>query len=262
MSSSPCDSGGSGGDIPALLRNRWGPTSARYGVELQIARGDNAGAIRTSFGNQNNAYRAYIAVANQNPSPSYEIAAAAGQQIYARYAGDPVLSYNNLALNGIGAPALPDRYNEAARQTLLEARVGTVKYDKDGTCRLESIPLAWSPDGGGFYYLSNLFITMVVARFFASVLGQYISNFKFFDPGTNGDRAAPPGSVSLNTIRADCIGVYGDLQDRGYVEDAETFRRNLVVERPSDNPSTLRVVLPVNIGNAVRSISIVNSWTR
>ena len=253
----PCDLGGTAGEVQTLLTNRWNATNARFGVEIQAVKG-NATTLVATYGNQNHAYRAYLGIGNGNPSPTYEIAAAAAQQVYARYANDPVLSYNNLPLNGIGAPKLSERFNERARQTILDARIGTVKYDKDGTCRLESMPLAWSPDGGGFYYLSNLFTVTYVGRIFANLVEQYISNFKF----TEAEGQVPPGSVRLETIRADVLGLYGQLVEEGIVEDYETFSRNLNVSRPAGRPFELNIVLPVNIANAVRNISLINSWTQ
>ena len=262
----PCDLGVQTNGIQTLLTKRWNAVNARYGVEIQAVQDTLTNLIAT-YGNQDHAYRAYIGVSNQNPSPTYEIGAAAGQQIYARYANDPVLSYNNLPLSGIGAPALENRFNEAARQTILNAHIGTVKYDKDGTCRLESVPLAWTPDGGGFYYLSNLFTVMYVGRIYGDLLEQYISNFKFVestaaDGGSQALGRIPPGGVTLETIRGDCVAQYLVLRQQGIVEDIETFTNQLVVRRVPNKPSELEVILPVNIGNAVRTINLINSWTQ
>ena len=257
----PADDEGGTGSIKALLTNRWNAVSALYGLELQVVRGANAATIIAEE-TQDNPYLAKLAVSDGNPSPSYEVAAAAGQQVYARYANDPVLSYNNLALNGISAPPLPQQFNEAARQSILQALTGTVKYDKDGTCRLEAVPLAWKPDGGGFYYVSNGFTVMYVGRIFANLLGQYISNFKFHDTSAPNGTPVPPGAVSLSTIRADLIGLYAQLVGEGIVEDADTFVNNLVVQRNAATPSKLEVVLPVNIQNAIRQIAITVSWTQ
>ena len=244
--------------VQTLLGNRWNANDSLFGASLSVAKGTLAELGGSGYASRGNAYEAVLAVDKSNPTPAYEIAAAAGQQIYARQLTDPVLSYNNLVLNGVGAPKLSQRFPQISRETILGNRLGTVKYDSDGTCRLESVPLTWTPDGGGYYYLSNLYTVQYVGRLFSNLLEQYISNFKFHDASSG--EPTPPGAVSLQTIRANCIGIYGQLRADGIVEDEETFIRNLVVDRPE--PNRLRVVLPVNIQNAIRSISIVNSWTQ
>ena len=256
----PADDGGGSSHIQDLLTNRWNAVTALFGMELQVVKEDTTTQLIASYGDQQSPYKAFIAIESGNPSPTYEVAAAAGQQIYARYANDPVLSYNNLPLNGIASAALQDRYNEKTRQTILNARIGTIKYDKAGIARLESVPLAWTPDGGGFYYLSNLFTVMYTGRLYANLLEQYISNFKFHDTSAEDGTPVPPGAVSLQTIRANCISLYATLVGQAIAEDLDTFVANISLTRP--RPSELAIVLPINIGNAIRNISITLSWTQ
>jgi phage tail sheath gpL-like len=51
------------------------------------------------------------------------------------------------------------------------------------------------------------------------------------------------------TVKAECIAWFTEMEELGLVEDLAQFKRDVVVERNSSDPTRLDILLPPNIVN-------------
>ncbi|NYY11388.1 phage tail protein, partial [Escherichia coli] len=66
--------------------------------------------------------------------------------------------------------------------------------------------------------------------------------------------------VTPSIIRAELIAQFNTLANNGYVQDADAFAEQLVVERDSDNPNRVNVVWPGRLMNQLRIFAVRNQF--
>jgi len=236
---------------------RWAWNRQIYGGAFSAIRG-TVGA-RTTFGSGRN--DPYVSVMGfpDSPTPAWlwaaDYCAACAESVRA----DPGLPLQTIALNVLAPPVgLRDAMED--RNALLFAGVSTHTVGADGVVRVERAITTYQRNAQGLPDDSYL----DVERMFT--LSYALRDIRTFIVGTygraklaNDGQRVPPGStiVTPAILKAGILARYRLLERQGYVQDFDSFRANLVVERNSQNPSRVDVLWPVVPIDQLRQVALL-----
>jgi phage tail sheath gpL-like len=146
------------------------------------------------------------------------------------------------------------------RNTLLWDGITTFVVGSDGTVSINNLITTYQENAFGaaddsYLQVETLFLLMFVLRAQQSLVTSKYSRVKL---AANGTRFAPGSAiVTPNTIRADLIAQYGELEFNGYVQDAAGFAKGLIVEKNSVNPNRVDVLWPGTLINQLRIFALL-----
>ncbi|HFO9862665.1 TPA: phage tail sheath C-terminal domain-containing protein, partial [Escherichia coli] len=109
-----------------------------------------------------------------------------------------------------------------------------------------------------YLQIETMYTLMYVMRSMKTQVTSKMGRMKLADDGAN----IPAGSaiVTPSIIRAELIAQFNTLANNGYVQDADAFAEQLVVERDSDNPNRVNVVWPGRLMNQLRIFAVLNQF--
>jgi phage tail sheath gpL-like len=236
--------------IDQELADRWKPIRQNDGVAISAHSGDLATV--TTFGATRNGPHLVVFSTFGSPTSTYEVAAAAGALVAKHGSIDPARPFQTLQLVGVLAPALRDRFKIAEREVLLRSGISTVVGSADGTVRLERPITTYRTNEFGADDPAYLDLTTILTLSFLRYdfrtyfLGRY-PRHKLADDGV---RFGPDQAIMTPGLaRAEAIAKARDWESRGLIENVDLFKRELVVERNSQDPNRLDFLLPPNLIN-------------
>ncbi|WP_157218672.1 phage tail sheath subtilisin-like domain-containing protein [Flavisphingomonas formosensis] len=247
--------------ITAFLNDstgRWSWQTQVYG-HCFIAKRGSQGALAT-FGNGLNDQHLSCMGIYDSPSPSWEWAAAMAGAAAVSVRADPGLPLQTLALRGVLAPHLGGRFSLSQRNTLLFDGISTFSVASDDTPLIENVITTYQfnalgdPDNS-YVQVETMFLLMYVLRQLSTVITTKYARKKL---KANGTRIAPGSNVvTPNTIRADLIAKYSEMEEQGYVQQSDTFAENLVVEKNATAPNRVDVLYPAILIDQLRIFALL-----
>ena len=193
--------------------------------------------------------------ANRAPSPPWEWAASwAGVCSY--YAAiDPARPFQTLSLPGILPPVPADRYSFTERNLLLFDGCSTWRVDAGGTVVVERAITTYQTTAFGAQDPSYLDVeTMKTLAFLRYDVRTFVPRkyprHKLADDGTLVSRGQ--AVVTPSVMRGELLARFRLWEASGLVEDFEQFKRDLIVERDTNDPNRLNSKIPANVINGFR----------
>lgn len=184
---------------------------------------------------------------NGGIDPSYEWSAVQGTVCAYYSKQDPASPLQTLALPGLSAPDIANRFTLEEQNILLWNGHGTWYVDDGGIVRQQRVITSYRKNAYGFDDSSYLNLetmkTMAYLRYDTRVLmAQRYPRHKLGQDGTafgRGQNVATP-----ETVRDTLIGRFKLWEENGLVQDIEQFKRDLIVELDSNDPDRLNAYIP------------------
>ena len=236
--------------INTALDVRWGQLSTGAGLSVACVKGAYTDLVDTAVTPVSDKwYEAVFGAEAEQRAASWELAAAAGSEMYQSALENPVAGYSRRDLTGIAAPGLSQRFSRNQRNALLVRNIANIQYKKDGTAQLGRVPA--TVDGVD---IQETYVLQVDRRFYATLLDSLINR-----PIRDNDDPFVFNSVTPQQVEALCVSQYRRLASQGLVENVTAFARGCRAERVGKD--RLKVSLPIDTGNALRQVLGVISWT-
>jgi phage tail sheath gpL-like len=239
--------------MDAALDERWGALKMIEGAAFAVAQG-SYGALAALGGGRNGAHTS-IGGLRGSPTPTWETAAAYAGQVTASAAIDPARPFQGLALKGVLAPIVSDRFSREERDLLLRDGISTFTVSPDGQVLIERPISTYQTNPFGLedtaYLDLNTHYTLAYLRW--STRQRIAARFGRHKLA-NDDAAFAPGQAvaTPKDIRAELIALFLEWRDAGLVEDVEAFKAALVVERDGEDPNRVNVLMPPDLVNQFR----------
>ena len=240
--------------IEGELASRLGPMRSIDGLAITSASG-TLSALATLGASRNSPSSVIVAQPGANPlTPSWEFAAEVAALVAREGAIDPARPFQTLALSNAMPVAELDQFNPAERDLLLHDGIATTKLAAGGVVQLERIITTYQTNPSGqpdaTYLDATTMLTLQYLRYaFRVLFANKYPRHKLADDGTRFEPGQPVMTPSL--ARAEALTWFGDMEGLGLVEDADQFKRDLVVVRSKTDPSRLEFLIPPNLVNGL-----------
>ena len=240
---------------------RWSWARQVYGHAYTALRG-TLGVLVTAGGLRNGQHHTVAAIDADCPNPAYEYAAAYGARNAVFINADCARPTQTGVLSGLLAPRTGRRFLQTERASLLTYGMAT-SYVTVGTLRVERAITTYRQNTFGVpdtSYLDSepLHLSAFVLRRLKAIITSKYPRHKLANDGTR--FAAGSAIVTPKVIRGELIAEYARLEFEGYVENAQLFADNLIVERPLSDPNRLDVLLPPDYINQLRVFAVLNQF--
>jgi len=234
---------------------RWSWEEMIYGGGFSAFRG-TLGAC-TAFGTARNDQHMSVLAFNGSPDPVWLWAAEYCAAAAASLRADPgvPLQYIN---TGLLAPPVADQWTLGERNTLLYDGLSTARVGQDGTVILERAATTYQRNAAGapddsYLDVETMYGLMFVARDLTNYLLTRYARKKLVSDTT--PILAGSNCVNAPMIKASVIMEYRALQSAGYVQNADTFAKGVVVENAGNG--LVKILAPVDLVNQLRQIAIL-----
>ena len=230
------------------LEDRWGPLRQTDG-HLFTASNLGGEELSNRFKAMNSKHITIMA-ATDSPSPVWEWAAATASVNAFEAQTDPARPYQTLALKGILAPK--KIMGLAERDLRLKDGIATTTVDPSGTIRIERLVTTYKRSPAGAldraYFDLNTKQTLSLLRWdFRNHFMTKFARHKLADDGTR--FGAGQAILTPKTAKAEALSKFAEWEERGLVENADQFRKEMIVERNRQNPNRLDFMLPPDLIN-------------
>lgn len=242
---------------------RWSYAQQLYGHSFGALAG-TYGSLSAAGEARNNQHETLLGI-NGSPTPAYIWAAALTGAIAPSLRNDPGRPTQTLTISGVLAPPLESRFMLTERNNLLYSGISTFTVADDGSVQVEKTITTYQKNKFGdaddsYLNIETLFLLMFVTRFLRTQITSKFSRMKLANDGT---RFAPGSAiVTPNVIRAELIAQYRTLEYNGYVQDAATFAKTLLVERNSSNTKRIDVLWTGTLIDQLEIFALLNQWRR
>ena len=193
------------------------------------------------------------------PDPVEEILAAYLGRTAVFISADPARPTQTGVLTGIMASPSGERFLLTERQTLLENGIATLMTSV-GSVAIERAITTYQKNGFGdadaSYLDSETLHTLAyMLRRMKSLITSKYGRHKLASDGTR--YGTGQAIVTPSVIRGELVALYRQLEEAGIVENADLFKKYLVVERNADNPNRLDVLFPPDLVNQLRIFAVL-----
>lgn len=239
---------------------RWAYSQMIYGHVFIAVRKSLAEA--QTFGATRNDQHATIMPIYKTPTPPWEAVAIMTAQCAKSLSIDPARPVQTLPLVGMLAPSVEDRWNMSERNTLLYNGMSTYTV-VSGVCLIERMITTYQKNAYGvadnsYLDIETLYTSVYVLRAMKQRITQKYGRHKLAD---NGARfGAGQAIITPNIIKAELIGLYGELESLGLVENTDLFAANLIVERSTTDVNRIDVLFPPDYVNQLRVFAVLNQF--
>ena len=246
--------------IEDVLVNRWGPLAQIGGIAITSYR-SAAGTQdeATVFGNARNSPFSCVIGHGRMPTPTHEMAAAVAGAIHTPIENDPAQPLQTLEVIGVVPPSVADRWDYLDRDTVLGDGIATYVVGAGGIVRIERLVSTYQRNAANLpdeaYKDINTPLTLQWIRndYRRYFWGKY-SRFKLADDGGDYEEGQPVMTPLL--ARAETIERARYWERKAYVEDIDTFKKALIVQRNERNRNRLDVLLPPDLVNQLRIVGV------
>jgi len=190
-----------------------------------------------------------------SPTPPWVIAAIYAATATAALDNDPARPLQTLVLDGMLAPGEAARWRREERNLLLYDGISTFTVAADGSCAIERAITTYQVNGSGlpdasYLDVETLATLAVLRRTLRARLAQKFPRHKLANDGTN--FGAGQAIVTPSILRAELIALAREWETRGWVENIDDFKAQLIVERNADDPNRVDALIPPDIINQLR----------
>ena len=241
---------------------RWGFVRELYGC-VWTARRDTYSNLIAWGPTGNSAVESTMAVETGSPSPIWEWTAVYCACAAAGYNEDPARPLQTLELTGILPAPQGQRFTITMSSALANVGIATQSVAPSGAPQILRETLRYQVNQYGqsdtaYELATTLYTLATIFRTLKSSITSKYARYKVADDGT----LFAPGQaiVTPNTVRAELVSEYAGLEFNGLVEDAATFKANLIVSRNTRNPSRLDVLYPPNLVSGLRVFAVLGQF--
>lgn len=240
---------------------RWSWSRQVYGHVYTALRG-TLSALTTAGALRNDPHHTIAGVDADCPTPVWEYAAAYGAANAVCLNSDTARPTQTTILNGVLVPRAGKRFLLTERQSLLNYGIAT-SYVSGGVLRVERAITTYQKNAFGqadpSYLDSETLhqLTEVTRRLRNRITSKY-PRHKLASDGTR--FGAGQAIVTPSVIKGELIAEYADMELSGLVENAELFKKYLIVERNATNPNRIDVLLPPDLVNQLRIFAVLNQF--
>ena len=233
------------------IESRWGPTLQQDAMGFAAVSDTHANLL--AYGGTRNSQFTTVLGAGASPTPEAEWAS-----VYAAIDSeepDPARPRQTLKLPGIIPPARDDVFTQPERNLLLQGGISTFTTDQGGSVYIERMITTYQTNAQSIadptFLNVNTMHTLFALRYTMRVrISLKYPRHKLADDGTN----YGPGQaiVTPSVIRAELLGLFGQWELNGWVEDFDQFADELIVERSLTDRDRLDARLGPNLVNQFR----------
>lgn len=238
------------------LVDRFGPIRQNDGVAFGCKL-DTLGNLSTLGNGRNSPHSSILGPAKSSPNSSYEYASAYGAQVAAAAQADPGRPFQTLQLLGILPPAANERFSLQERNVLLTDGIATAKVD-DTAVRIERSITTFQTNASGspdtsYLDVNTLLILSYLRYDFRVTMAAKFPRSKL---GSDGLRYGPGQKIVTPLVaKGVAIEIFERwAEDLALVENVDQFKRDLIVERSSQDPNRLDFLLSPDLINQLRVI--------
>ena len=194
-----------------------------------------------------------------SPSPPWRRAAALTAEAATHLRTDPPRPLQTLPLIGVLPPNRGDKFTISQRNTLLYAGIamedevaGQVRINRCITTYQRN---AWGQPDPSYLDVTTLATLQYFIRYLRQRILQKFPRHKLADDGT----AFGPGQaiVTPRIIKAELVAAYLELVAGGIVENVDSFKELLVVERDANDPNRINVLASPDLINQLRVLAVL-----
>lgn len=240
---------------------RWSPFQMIFGHVYAAKRGD-VNTLTTFGKNRNNQHETVVGIEPSLPTHTAEVLAAYVARTSVFISADPARPTQTGVLTGVMASPAGSRFVQNERQTLLENGIATLTTTV-GSVMIERAITTYQKNAFGdadASYLDSetLHTSAYVLRQMKSIITSKYGRHKLASDGTR--FGAGQAIVTPSVIRGELIALYRRLELEGIVENADLFKKYLIVERNVNNPNRLDVLFPPDYVNQLRIFAVLNQF--
>lgn len=236
---------------------RWSPIKQIYGHYITMKAANLAGL--SSAGNARNNSHETIMGCYGSPTPPWIWAASVGGVTASHLQAPPELSrpLQTLDLPDVIAPKIADRFNTQERQVLYYDGIASYHVERDGTVSIDRLITTYQVNEWGSPDATWLDVnTIAQAVYGIRYLKQKVTNAHGRQALADANPAGLQGVTTADDVRSTIIHGYAELVFLGVFENLDLFDRDLIVERPIDDPNRLDCYLPLDHVNQLRIVAV------
>jgi phage tail sheath gpL-like len=238
---------------------RWGWLRQLYGHVITAYKG-LYGAILSYGPNNNSPVVSILGVEAYSPTPVWEWAASYAANAARALLNDPARPLQTLPLSGCMPAPKHHRFTAAERNALATVGIAVQAVNGDGVPSIQREVTTYQRNlygqGDDAYELVTTLGTL--AKLFRNQRQRITSKYPRHKLANDGTRFGPGQAiVTPKTVKAELVAQYREDEFNGLVEDGTNFKKNLIVERDSNNPNRLNVLYPPDLINQLRIFAVV-----
>jgi phage tail sheath gpL-like len=238
---------------------RWGWMRQLFG-HIFTARKDSYANLLTWGPNNNSPQVSVMSVESASPTPPWAWAAAYDAKAARALLNDPARPLQTLGLQGCLPAPKHQRFTMAECNALAGVGLATQRPNGDGVPAImrESTTYQKNLYGQGDDAYEVVPTLATLAQLIRNQRHAITSKFPRHKLANDGTRFGPGQAiVTPKTVKAELVAQYRLDEYNGLVEDAINFKKNLIVERDSNNPNRLNVLYPPDLVNQLRIFAVV-----
>ncbi|EJW3767630.1 phage tail sheath subtilisin-like domain-containing protein [Salmonella enterica] len=239
--------------LSAELLKRWGPVKMSDGA-VWMAHTGTQGEI-TAFGEFRNDFLFTCSAVPKAPEPDYIWAASVCATCAPSLSTDPARPLQTLAVSSRMAPQSADRLTREERNLLLHGGIATVTVAAGDVVQIERQVTMYRVNKYGdvdpsYLDIETIYTLSYLRYSLRTFITQRFPRHKLADD----DTPVAPGQpiVTPKIMSLQLIALGEEWVDQGLVENLDTFRKNLLVERNAGNRNRLDVLCTPDLVNQFR----------
>jgi len=239
--------------VDTELAERWGPTRAIEAVAISAHQDTHANLI--TYGDALNSKHLSVVGFDKSPTPPYEWAAAIAGLVAGRAQNDPARPFQRMRVAGVLAPWAVDQFTIEERNLLLPDGVATYTVDAGGNVLVERLVTTWQENASGApdtaFRDLNTVLTLGYLRY--DLRTQFLTRYPDHKLANDGTRFGAGQKVLTPKIaKAEVLRIARGWETLALVEDLDTFKNDLIVERNGSDPNRLDLLIPPDLVNQFR----------
>lgn len=240
---------------------RWSYARQVYGHAYTALRG-TLSALTTAGALRNGQHQTIWGYEADCVFPVWEAAAAYAARNAVFLNVDPARPTQSGELTGLITPRPGLRFLSTERQSLLNYGIAT-SVVSGGVLRIERAITtyqrnSWGQSDPSYLDSETLHTLTEVTRRLRNVITTKYPRHKLANDGTR--FGAGQAIVTPSVIRGELLAQYAAMEELGLVENFDLFQKYLIVERNTDNPNRLDVLLPPDLVNQLRIFAMLNQF--
>ncbi|ECH2067044.1 phage tail protein [Salmonella enterica] len=239
--------------LSAELLKRWGPVKMSDGA-VWMAHTGTQGEI-TAFGESRNDFLFTCSAVPKAPEPDYIWAASVCATCAPSLSTDPARPLQTLAVSSRMAPQSADRLTREERNLLLHGGIATVTVAAGDVVQIERQVTMYRVNKYGdpdpsYLDIETIYTLSYLRYSLRTFVTQRFPRHKLADD----DTPVAPGQpiVTPKIMSLQLIALGEEWVDQGLVENLDTFKKNLLVERNASNRNRLDVLCTPDLVNQFR----------